>query len=189
MPILRGGVGPERLRERVEGKMDKWLWRPVAMTLPLLAVLKLLMQLPGDLNLLIVPLSLLAVAAMLGFALWETVAGAVRARWRRAASYLAAFGLMLALWSPMDWIDDRVHLWLTVTFGVGQIGPTSQADGVRVHDWSTGLAGGPNTFLIEDPRDRVAGPPLPQSAGDESVAKACTGKVTRVGTHLYICTL
>jgi hypothetical protein len=169
--------------------MDQWRWRPVAVTLPLLAVLKLLMQLPGDLNFFIVPLSLLAIAAMLGVLLWATAAGALRARWRQAVSFLTAFLLVLGLWSPVDWVDDRVHLWLTVTFGLGQLGPTQDVNGTRVHDWSTGLAGGPNTFLIEDPSDRVAGPPLPQSAGDETVAQACTGKVTRIGTHLYICTL
>ncbi len=179
---MRGG-------EPTGNRMDKWLWRPVAITLPMLALLKLLMQLPGGLNIVIIPGSLLVFAVAFGYLLWSAVTRAVHARWRRSLSFLAALVLAIGLWSPIDRIDDRVHLWLTVTFGIGQIGPTQGANGVRVHDWSTGLAGGPNTFLIEDPSDRVAGPPLPQSAGDETVAAACTGKVERVGTHLYICTL
>ena len=180
----------ERLRKR-GSKVDKWLWRPVVIALPVLALIKLLIQLPGDLNIVIIPLSLLAVAAALGALIWAALAGARRAQWRRAVSFLAVPVLVTVLWSPLDWIDDRIHLWLTVTFGVGQIGPTQDADGgrYRIHDWSTGLAGGPNTFLIEDPSDRVAGPVSPNSAGDESVAAACTGKVERLWTHFYVCTL
>jgi hypothetical protein len=60
-----------------------------------------------------------------------------------------------------------------------------------VFDWSVGLAGGPNTFLIHDVTDEIALPlgqhkyPVETERG---FGEDCAGKVQHLLGHYYVCT-
>jgi hypothetical protein len=102
--------------------------------------------------------------------------------------------LPVSLWRPLNWVGDMAHLGLTAGFGAGQLGtsPRSNDDGFAIYDWSVGLAGGPNTFLIRDVSDEITLPMAqhthPASA-EGGFGEDCAGKVSRLIRHYYICTI
>ena len=77
---------------------------------------------------------------------------------------------------------------------VGQLGSSSRSnDGsFVVYDWSVGLAGGPNTFLIHDVSDEIT-LPMAQHAqppsSENGFREECAGKVRRLMDHYYVCTI
>jgi hypothetical protein len=172
---------------------DRWLlWPPLATT-AVVAGLTLLCGLPGTVSFLLIPASLLgylvATIALLG-------AGAVQAakrRPRRAISVLVALVAPFLLWVPIKWAADCLHVGLTVGFGVGQLGSPSKHDGSRfaAYDWSTGLAGGPATFLIYDESDEIALPLAihrQPANSEDGFGEDCAGKVKHLLAHYYVCT-
>ena len=155
-------------------------------------VLTFVCGIPGWVSFLAIPLSLFAYAvAALTILLWVLFLG-VRRRPRKAASVLLALLAPVALWTPIAWTADYMHLALTVGFGLGTIGPTPKDGGAFVvYDWSTGLAGGPVTFLIYDMTDEIALPPLAQKrplALQNGFGEECRGKSRRLLRHYYVCT-
>ena len=118
---------------------------------------------------------------------------AVRRRFRMAVSILIAVLLPVLLWKPITWTADCMHLALTVWTGAGQLGRSSMPDGspFAAYDWSVGLAGGPNTFLIYDATDEIV---LPLTLHKQPIAfergfgKDCAGKATHLLGHYYVCT-
>jgi hypothetical protein len=57
-------------------------------------------------------------------------------------------------------------------------------------DWSVGLAGGKNTFLIRDPTDEVVRPVSQHkhpNLDETGFEEACSGKSKHLFGHYYIC--
>ena len=172
---------------------DRWLFKPGLVSLMTIAALGLLCQLPGWISFLLIPLSLLAYGIAFVVILGLTVYCLVKKRARIGASILLILLLPVLLWRPMNWALDMVHLGLTAGFGIGQLGaPSKSSDGSFVaYDWSVGLAGGPNTFLIHDVTDEIALPMAQHkhpSSSENGFGKECAGRVHHLLNHYYICT-
>ena len=147
---------------------------------------------PGPLNLLV---SVLAVIACAVVALLLIAAACVLAwqrRPRKAAAAVLALAVPVLMVAPLALMGPYVHLWLTVTFGIGYIGPAPSAgQPVAIYDWSTGMVGGPNSFLIHDPTDAMARPQsknAPPEWRNNDFLRECSGKSQRLIGHYYICT-
>jgi hypothetical protein len=100
--------------------------------------------------------------------------------------------LPVLLWRPLNWAADVVHLGLTAGFGAGQLGASSRSsDGSFVaYDWSVGLAGGPNTFLIHDVTEEIALPLAQHThppSSEVGFGEGCAGRVHRLIRHYYVC--
>ncbi len=113
--------------------------------------------------------------------------------WRGALSVAAAAILPIVLMHPISWAADFVHLGLTVGLGIGELNDTSsQVDGrFEAHDWSVGLASGPNTFLLFDKTNEIAYPlnrHKDHVVSEDSVEMACAGRARLLVGHYYVCT-
>ena len=101
--------------------------------------------------------------------------------------------LPVLLWQPVKWAADVAHLGLTVGCGAGIGGVEIGSDGnFAVYDWSVGLAGGPNTFLIHDVTDDVALPIARRShavSSQNGLREECANNVRHLIGHYYVCTL
>jgi hypothetical protein len=168
------------------------LWPGLVATAAVLC-LTFLCGLPGLVSFVLIPTSVLgylaAVVALCVFALVLLI----RRRPRQAASVVIAILMPALLWAPITWAADCLHLALTAGFGAGQLKSRSKPDGEQfgVYDWSIGLAGGPNTFLIHDVTDDIALPiarhihPL---SSENGFGEECSGKVKHLIGHYYVCT-
>jgi hypothetical protein len=153
----------------------------------------LLLCIPGPASLLMMTVCLLGFPIAAVVLLTTAAVLAAKKRPRGAASVFLALIVSASLFYPLVWVADCAHAALTVWFGVGELGAPSKTDpeGFAVYDWSTGLVGGANTFLIHDPTDRIALPSAsrPQLPKDElGLAEICGGKAVRLLGHYYICT-
>lgn len=172
---------------------DHWaLWTPVGIIVGVF-VLVLLSGLPGVVSFFLIPLMVLGwPVAVVALAIWAALL-LVRGRPRKAASLVAAALLTFMLWKPICWTADCVHAALTTQLGVGQLGlpPAPTDDRFAAYDWSVGLAGGPNTFLLRDPTDEIALPlaehKLPV-ASENGFGEQCAGRVSHLFGHYYRCT-
>jgi hypothetical protein len=172
---------------------DRWLWWPGTTALVGVFWLIFLCGLPGSLSFVLIPLVILG-TPLAGLSLLIS-AGVLAAnkRFRKAASILLAILFPIFLARPISWTADCLHLALTAGFGLGQLGSTSaKRDGqFAVYDWSVGLAGGPNTFLIRDMTDEIA---LPvewrkyPAESEDSIQKICAGSARHLVGHYYVCT-
>jgi hypothetical protein len=170
--------------QRILTATDCWSFKPAIMSLMAVAALVLLCQIPGSLSFLLIPLSLLAYGIGLILILLIAVYCVTKKRPRRGFSVLLALLLPELLWRPLNWSADLVHLGLTAGFGAGPLASSRSSDGNFVaYDWSVGLAGGRNTFLIHDVSDEIALPlaqhmyPLSSEMG---VGEECAGRVQRL---------
>jgi hypothetical protein len=174
-------------------RTDGWMFKPALVSLAAVAVLELLCQLPGWVSFILIPLSLLGYVMGAVVVLAIAVYCVIKRRPRRAGSVLLVLLLPVLCWRPAKRAAELVHLGLTAGFGVGQLGHSSGSkdDSFFVYDWSVGLAGGPNTFLIHDVSDEIALPMAqhtqPPSAED-GWGEECAGKVRRLMRHYYVCT-
>ena len=158
------------------------LWPALASTV-MVACVTLLSGLPGLVSFLLIPVSLLgyliAVLALVGSA----AVFAAKRRPRRATSMMLALLTPIFLWVPINWAADCLHIGLTV-------GSKPADNQFAVYDWSTGLAGGSETFLIYDKSDEIA---RPQSlhkrpaSSEHGFGEACAGKVKHLVAHYYLC--
>ena len=159
----------------------------------IVATLTLLCQLPGLVSFLLIPLSLLGYAIALLLILAMGVYYFIKRYPRRGASILLVLLLPVLLWWPINWAADLASQWIiTAGFGVGQLGPPSKSsDGNFVaYDWSVGLAGGPDTFLIHDVTDEIALPMAQHTHSpdfENGFGDVCAGKVRRLIGHYYVC--
>ncbi len=171
---------------------NQWSLKPAVVSLIVAAVLQLACELPGLVSFLLIPLSLLGYGAASLLIVTIALFYFIKKRPRRGASVLFAFLLPVLLWRPMNWAVDVVHLGLTAGFGVGQLGSTSMSSNsdFAAYDWSVGVAGGPNTFLIHDATDEIALPMAkhtnPPSA-ENGFGEECAGRVQRLISHYYVC--
>jgi hypothetical protein len=175
-------------------KMDRWIFWPAFASLGIVFALTLACGLPGLVSFLMIPISQLAFAVACIVLLIAAGIFGAKKRPRKAASFLLALIMPVLLWSPINWVADCAHLGLTVWFGAGQLGSSSKPDGsdFEVFDWSVGLAGGPNTFLIHDKTDQIALPTAQHTQPSESehgFGEDCAGKVRHLVRHYYVCTI
>jgi hypothetical protein len=148
-------------------------------------------EMPGPLNTL---LSLLAIVACPGVALllvWRAFALFWQRQHRSALSACLAIAAPALLLFPMALAAPYVHLGLTLTFGLGYLGlAPKEGQPVGIYDWTTGMVGGPNTFLIHDTTGAVA---APEAKGDHSAwrntdfLKVCAGRSRHLIGHYYVC--
>ena len=172
---------------------DVWLLWPAITTIAAVALITFLCGVPGLVSFVLIPLSVLGYPlAAIAFVVAAGVLAAKR-RFRKATSVALALLAPVLLWEPLNWSMECLHLGLTVGFGAGQIGSKSSSDGDQfaVYDWSTGLAGGLNTFLIRDATDEIT-LPLAQhrnlASSENGFEDECAGKVRHLIGHYYICT-
>jgi hypothetical protein len=175
-------------------RTDGWSLKPALMSLTMVAVLTLLCQLPGSVSFILIPLSLLGYGMAAVIILVIAAYCVIKKRPRRAGSVLLVLLLPVLLWRPTNWAADFVHLGLTAGFGAGQLGGSSRSkdDSFFVYDWSVGLAGGPNTFLIHDVSDEIALPMAQHThppSSENGFGEECAGKVRRLINHYYVCTI
>ncbi len=173
---------------------DRWFFKPALLSSMAVAVLALLVQLPGMVSFLLIPLTLLGFAVSLLTILIMAGYFLTRRRPRKSASVLLIVLLPILLWRPTVFAATVVHVGLTAGFGVGQLGATPRVsdDSFVVYDWSVGFAGSPNTFLIHDVTDQIALPMARHTqppSSENGFGEDCAGKVQHVITHYYVCTI
>jgi hypothetical protein len=171
---------------------DGWEFSPALTSLATVASLALVCQLPGTVSILMIPIALLVYAAASIIVFGMTVLRVVQKRPRRGASIFLILLLPVILWLPINRAADFVHLGLTALFGAGQLGePSISIDGKFIaYDWSVGLAGGLNTFLIYDATDEVTLPLAKQtkpSGLPNELSEECSGRAQRLLSHYYVC--
>jgi len=170
------------------GKIDRWLFWPLLVSLGGVTILRLVCELPGIVSFVLIPLSFLlyAVTTVVVFAV--SVIYAAKKRPRKAISVALAVVIPALLWLPIIWVAECVHLGLTV--GVEQLGHSKPDEsGFAAYDWSVGFAG-QNTFLIYDRTDQIALPMAQHknpSDDEEGWGEECAGKVRHLLGHYYIC--
>lgn len=173
---------------------DRWAAWPAFAALVTALVLAFFTSLPGMVSFLLIPFAVFGAPLFGAGLIIVAVAAAVKRRPRMAASLLVAVLLPVLLWTPIRWTADCLHLGLTVWTGAGQLGRSSRPDGTpfEVLDWSVGLAGGPNTFLIYDVTDEIPLPPKLHKrpiASEQGWGEDCAGKATHLLGHYYVCTI
>ena len=180
-----------RMMESYSENPDRWSFRPGLTAIAIVTVIDLCCQLPGSLNLLLMPLTLLGFVTAAIIIVVLAVLLLFRKRPKRGASILLVLLLPLILWRPITRIAEMIHIGLTVNLGIGQLGVAKVGgEGFTVYDWSIGLVTNPSTFLIHDVTDEIALPLAQHThpASDEAgFGEGCAGKVSRVLKHYYIC--
>lgn len=172
---------------------DRWLWPPVAILFAIAFCLALLCGLPGIVSFILIPLVGLGWPVVAAILLIPAVVHGVRGKLRKATSVALAVLFPILAWNPICWMADCAHVVLTAGLGGGQIGsnPVAKTDRFATYDWSVGLAGGPNTFLIYDATDEIA---LPLSehksplTAENGFGEDCAGRVSHLFAHYYRCT-
>jgi hypothetical protein len=170
---------------------DRWIWWPTAGTVAMVAVFVFVGGMPGPLNALLFLLAVVACPGVTLLLIGRSFALFRQQRPRGAVSALLAVAVPVLLLVPMGLMEPYVHLGLMLTFGIGYLG-SAPHDGepVGIYDWSTGMVGGPNTFLIHDTTDAVA---LPDAKSDlpawrnTDFLRKCAGKSQHLIGHYYVC--
>jgi len=173
-------------------KPDRWRLWPAACTVAILALFVVLDELPGPLNLLALLLTIVAGPAAALLLIGSACVLAWQRQLRRAVSALLALAAPVLLLIPMVLIAPYVHLALMLSLGIGTLGPRpSEGRPLAVYDWTTGMVGGPNTFLIHDTTDTIALPlkkGAPPAWRDNDLFRECVSRVRHLIGHYYICT-
>ncbi len=172
--------------------MDRWSSRPVLGSVAIVSGISVLSGWPGVVSFFLIPLSVLFYATAAVCLSATAFIFAARKRPRAASSLSCALIAPVLLWLPIHWAKNCAHLALTVEVGLGQLGWTvgPQTGEFAVSDWSVGLAGGTNRFLIRDETDEI-GKPLPRGEGDtqkqRGFTEACAGRTRHLIAHYYVC--
>jgi hypothetical protein len=172
---------------------DRWLFWPTVVIFFIVFNLVFLCGLPGEFSFILIPLVVLATPIVAVTLLVAAGVLAAKRRRRMAASVVLAVLFPILLATQIGWATDCLHLGLTVGFGTGQLGSTSiqKGDQFFVYDWSVGLAGGSNTFLIHDVTGEIALPPARHKypiASENGFGEECAGRVRQLLGHYYVCT-
>jgi hypothetical protein len=193
---MRFQVAVPTLPFRVAG-MDKWFFRPALISVFALTIAWLICGIPGILGFILWPASLLGfpVAAVVLLIL------AALSFWRRCprkgASYLLAIALPVALFRPIIWTSEVIHVGLSAWLGVGHLSTYKAADGKFAgYDWSVGLVTNPDTFLIYDATDEILLPLIQHArlkVSESQYVEMCSGQgdnhtISHLIGHYYICT-
>ena len=182
-----------RITDNYTENPDEWSLRFGFISVSAVVVVTLGCQIPGTLNLILIPLTLLGFAVGAITIVILAILLVLRKRPKRSASIFLILMLPLILWRPINWITDVIHVGLTVNFGIGELGVAKTGDGgFTVYDWSIGLVTNPSTFLIHDVTDEIALPlerHTQPSSSEAGFGENCAGKVNRILKHYYICTI
>jgi hypothetical protein len=172
-------------------KFDRWMWWPTACTVAMELLFLSLVELPGLLGIRLFLLAIVACPTLALLLVGMTCVLAWHRQPRRAASTLAAVVAPVLLLGPTRLMALYVHLGLTLAFGIGYLSPNSlEGQNLAIYDWTTGYAGGPNTFLIHDVTDAIALPltkVVPPAWRDYDLFAECAGKVQPLIGHYYVC--
>jgi uncharacterized membrane protein len=171
---------------------DRWVYWPIVVSTAVFAGLTLLCGLPGEISFTMIPISFLIYIVALIVVVWLAIRFAASKRPRRSMSALSVLVVPMVLSGPVSWAADCIHMGLTAGFGAGQLRATSKSGGAEfaAYDWSTGLAGGPVTFLIHDVTGEIALPltlhkqPL---VSENGFGEECAGRVRHLPAHYYVC--
>lgn len=171
---------------------DRWFSWPPAIIAGVFG-LALLSGLPGVVSFFLIPLMVLGWPVAIAALAVAAVLHLRRGRPRKAVTLLGAALLSIVLWKPICWAADCAHVALTTQLGFGQLGspPVPNDDSFAAYDWSVGLAGGPNTFLLRDPTDEIALPLAKHKypvASENGFGEECAGRVDHLFGHYYRCT-
>jgi hypothetical protein len=182
---------------------DQWHLWPTVILLAAWSLSIFFGGLPGSLSFILIPVSTLAFMVSAAALLVFVCVFVSQRRLRIAASMALALLAPLLLSGPISWTADCLHMILTVKFGIGilnksgalidtiSIPPTPEKP-FQSFDWSVGLAGGTNTFLIFDKTDKMALPRSqyrPPSTGDDGFGDVCAGRSRHLVGHYYVCNL
>jgi hypothetical protein len=174
-------------------KSDKWLLWPMVASPTAVTAMAFISGMPGIVSFLVIPIAFLSIPVAIIVVAAFAVYFVIKRSPRKATSLSLALILPLVLLSPINWVADCFHLGLTAWFGLGQLGKTSRPSGygLEVFDWSVGLAGGPNTFLIRDPTDRIALSGISAAHFDDpsGFLRGCENKAHHVLGHYYTCVI
>ena len=171
---------------------DRWIFWPAVTALTTFAVLTFLCGMPGTLSFMLIPLSALGYLVAAATIILFVCVLVARGRLRKALSTALALVLPILFSIPINWVTDCLHLALMLECGVGQLGHATATNGQQfaAYDWSTGLAGGPNTFVIHDETDEIVLPLARHkrtASLENGFEEACAGKVRHLVGHYYIC--
>lgn len=173
------------------GADDRWLpWPPLVATCLALALV-FTCRLPGSISFILIATSMLCLPLIGTVMVGLVIVLTAKRLPRRAASIAIALIAPVLFWTPIGWAADCLHLVVTETTGLGQIGHYSLRGGGEAYDWSVGLAGGPNTFLVHDETDviaKLAKPRQLSTASATGIEEECAGRVQRLFGHYYTCT-
>jgi hypothetical protein len=182
-------------RDPTSPTLDTDRWLPAIPIATLIATFCLLLfcSLPGWLNFILIPIVVLGLPVVAIILFVWTIFLLAKKMWKRAVSVCVATALPVLLFQPIIWAVDFVHLGLTVGLGIGELNNTLPDVDRRfqAHDWSVGLAGGLNTFLLHDETDEIALPPTRHRdhvVPEDSLEKMCAGRVRHIVSHYYVCT-
>ena len=171
--------------------VDRWAWWPTFCTVAVAALFVFVGGLPGPLNFLLISLAIVTCPVLALLLIGSACVLGWHRRPRGATSALLALAVPALLLGPMVRVEPYVHLALTLGLGVGYLGhapPEGQA--VAIYDWSTGLVGGPNTFLIRDPTDAIASPHTKDGSPawkNDDLLRECASRSEHLIGHYYIC--
>lgn len=170
---------------------DEWRFRPIAIILIALFAVALICGIPGLIGFILWPIALIGFPVIALILLGTSIWSAWKRRFRSALSYLAAIAIPIALWWPIIWSTQVIHVGLSAYLGFGQLGTYKTVDGrFAAYDWSVGLVTNPSTFLLYDETDEIALPlaqhkMLKKSQSD--FVEECSGGSRRLIGHYYIC--
>lgn len=188
--VARMPASQFRSEQPPEPVVDRWALWPALTSTTVVAGLLLLCGLPGMVSFVAIPISLLAFLVAAIALTGASVVLAAKKRPRAAASALIAALAPVLLWSPINWVADCAHLGLAIGFGADPAS-TKDRSGFAAYDWSVGLAGGPNRFLIYDESDEIARPLALHThppSSEDGFGEDCAGKVRHLLGHYYVCT-
>lgn len=186
--------GASPLLDRPLASEDRWSLRPATAGLVCAFLFLLLCGLPGLLSFFLIPIGMIGGAIFTVALLIVSIRRAFRQGFRRAISTGAMVLLPILLWGSIRWLSECAHLLLTTEIGIGQLGNVDplRNDRFAVYDWSVGLAGGTNIFLIHDPSGEIA-LPLRQHktpvVSEDGFGEECAGRVEHLLGHNYVCTI
>ena len=185
---------------------DTWRWWPMGSMIGVWFLFAFLDGIPGSLSFMLIPVSVLSLF-LAGMTLIIVVCVFLaQRRIRRAISLALALILPFVFRAPINRAADCLHLAMMLKYGFGVLTPEQARSGALIgripppvadkkssaaFDWSVGLAGGTNTFLLYDLKDEIALPlsqhKHPASQGEDGFEQRCAGESTHLFGHYYVC--
>ena len=169
------------------------MWWPSACTVVMVVLFILIGEMPGSLSIFLPALAIVSCPAVALLLIGSALVLGWRRQRCRAVSMLLALAIPAALLRPITMVQPYVHLGLTLGFDIGYLGAAPSKEGsATIYDWSAGLAGGPNTFLIYDRTDMITRP-LPKDdapvGNAMNLLMACAGRTQHLIGHYHVCVL
>ena len=173
--------------------VDRWMWWPTACTAAMIALFIFVGEMPGPLSIFLPALAIVSCPPVALLLIGSAFALGLRRQPCKAVSMLLALAIPAVLLRPIAMVEPYVHLGLTLGFDIGYLDAAPSTEGsATIYDWSTGLAGGPNTFLIHDRTDMIARPVTKDDASSwkaTDLLMAYAGRTQHLVGHYHVCIL